>query len=200
MKRGAGMANKRTRAINREEFEKIIETIRTGFILPNGECVRPNVRIAAALILEANLGLRIGDIVRLRLADILFESGRYHLNIIEQKTEKLRTFTVPADIYIFLQRYAIQNGLKDTQRLFPITVRAVQMHLQKVCQYLNLTRVGTHSFRKFFAVSIYTENDFNVELVRTLLQHSSVAVTQHYLSVEPKLVEQALQKHIVLPT
>ena len=80
------MANKRTRAINREEFEKIIETIRTGFILPNGECVRPNVRIAAALILEANLGLRIGDIVRLRLADILFESGRYHLNIIEQKT------------------------------------------------------------------------------------------------------------------
>ena len=200
MKRGAGMANKRIRAINREEFEKIIETIRTGFILPNGECVRPNVRIAAALILEANLGLRIGDIVRLRLADILFESGRYHLNIIEQKTEKLRTFTVPADIFIYLQRYAIQNGLKDTQRLFPITVRAVQMHLQKVCQYLNLTGVGTHSFRKFFAVSIYTENDFNVELVRTLLQHSSVAVTQHYLSVEPKLVEQALQKHIVLPT
>ena len=85
MKRGAGMANKRTRAINREEFEKIIETIRTGFILPNGECVRPNVRIAAALILEANLGLRIGDIVRLRLADILFESGRYHLNIIDKK-------------------------------------------------------------------------------------------------------------------
>lgn len=194
------MANKRTRAINREEFEKIIETIRTGFILPNGECVRPNVRIAAALILEANLGLRIGDIVRLRLADILFESGRYHLNIIEQKTEKLRTFMVPADIFIYLQRYAIQNGLKDTQRLFPITVRAVQLHLQKVCQYLNLTGVGTHSFRKFFAASIYTENDFNVELVRTLLQHSSVAVTQHYLSVEPKLVEQALQKHIVLPT
>lgn len=193
------MANKRTRAISGEEFEKIIETIRTGFILPNGECVRPNVRIAAALILEANLGLRIGDIVRLRLADILFEGGRYHLNIIEQKTEKLRTFTVPTDIYIFLQRYAIQNGLKDTQRLFPITVRAVQLHLQKVCQYLNLTG-GTRSFRKFFAVSIYTENDFNVELARTLLQHSSVAVTQHYLSVEPKLVEQALQKHIVLPT
>lgn len=89
MKRGAGMANKRTRAINREEFEKIIETIRTGFILPNGECVRPNVRIAAALILEANLGLRIGDIVRLRLADILFESGRYHLNIIEQKNREI---------------------------------------------------------------------------------------------------------------
>lgn len=43
------------------------------------------------------------------------------------------------------------------------------------------------------------ENDYNVELVRQLLQHSSVAVTQHYLSVEPKIVEQALQKHIVLP-
>lgn len=61
------MANKRTRAISREEVEKIISTIRTGFALPDGERVRPNVRIAAALILEANLGLRIGDIVRLRL-------------------------------------------------------------------------------------------------------------------------------------
>ena len=194
------MANKRTRAISREEVEKIISTIRTGFALPDGERVRPNGCIAAALLLEANLGLRIGDIVRLRLADIIFEGGRYHLAMVEQKTGKSRTFTVPTEVYIYLQNYTIQQGLRPTQKLFPLTVRAVQLHLQKVCQYLNLTGVGTHSFRKFFAVSIYTENDFNVELVRTLLQHSSVAVTQHYLSVEPKLVEQALQKHIVLPT
>lgn len=90
-------------------------------------------------------------------------------------------------------------GLRPRERLFGVTVRAIQGHLQLACEHLGLQGVGTHSFRKFFAVSIYTENDYNVELVRTLLQHSSVAVTQHYLSVEPKLVEDALQKHIVLP-
>ena len=191
---------KRTRAISKDEFEKIIEVIRTGFILPNGDRVRPNEKIATALTLQANLGLRIGDVVHLKLSDIVFEGGRYHLNITEQKTGKPRTFTVPAEFYIYLQNFAIQQGLKPTQKLFPLTVRAVQLHLQKVCNYLGITGVGTHSFRKFFAVSIYMENDYNVELVRQLLQHSSVAVTQHYLSVEPKIVEQALQKHIVLPT
>ena len=193
------MANKKTRAVNKEEFEKIISTIRTGFTLPNGDKVRPNDRIATALTLQANLGLRIGDIVRLKLADIVLENGRYHLNMVEQKTGKARNFTVPTEVYIYLQNYALKNGLKPTQKLFPLTVRAVQLHLQKVCRYLGITGVSTHSFRKFFAVSIYIENDYNVELVRELLQHSSVAVTQHYLSVEPKIVEQALQKHIVLP-
>lgn len=193
------MANKKTRAVNKEEFEKIISTIRTGFTLPNGDKVRPNDRIATALTLQANLGLRIGDIVRLKLADIVLENGRYHLNMVEQKTGKARNFTVPTEVYIYLQDYALKNGLKPTQKLFPLTVRAVQLHLQKVCRYLGITGVSTHSFRKFFAVSIYMENDYNVELVRQLLQHSSVAVTQHYLSVEPKIVEQALQKHIVLP-
>ena len=193
------MANKKTRAINKEEFEKIITTIREGFTLPDGDKVRPNERIAVALTLQANLGLRIGDVVHLRLADIIFEGGRYHLDIVEQKTGKSRTFTVPAEVYIYLQNYTIQQGLRPTQKLFPLTVRVVQLHLQKVCRYLGITGVSTHSFRKFFAVSIYIENDYNVELVRQLLQHSSVAVTQHYLSVEPKIVEQALQKHIVLP-
>lgn len=193
------MANKKTRAVDKEEFEKIISTIRTGFTLPNGDRVRPNERVATALTLQANLGLRIGDIVHLRLADIILEGGRYHLDIVEQKTGKARNFTVPTEVYIYLQNYTIQQGLRPTQKLFPLTVRAVQLHLQKVCRYLGITGVSTHSFRKFFAVSIYIENDYNVELVRTLLQHSSVAVTQHYLSVEPKIVEQALQKHIVLP-
>ena len=194
------MANKKTRAINKQEFEKIISTIKTGFTLHNGDNIRPNHRVATALTLQANLGLRVGDIVHLSLADIIFEGGRYHLDIVEQKTGKARTFTVPAEVYIYLQDYALKNGLRPTQKLFPLTVRAVQLHLQKVCKYLNITGVSTHSFRKFFAVSIYMENDYNVELVRQLLQHSSVAVTQHYLIVEPKIVEQALQKHIVLPT
>ena len=193
------IVNKKTRAINKEEFEKIIETIRTGFTLSDGTRVRPNERIAVVLTLQANLGLRIGDIVKLRLNNIILDNGRYHLDIIEQKTRKKRTFTVPTQVYAYLQNYVLQNGLLPTQTLFPVTVRAVQLHLQKVCTYLKLDGVSTHSFRKFFAVSIYNENDYNVELVRQLLQHSSVAVTQHYLSVEPKIVEQALQKHIVLP-
>lgn len=194
------MANKKTRVIDRNEFELIINTIKEGFVTSDGETVRPNIRIATALTVQANLGLRIGDIVKLSLSDIVYESGRYHLNSIqEQKTKKVRTFTVPTEIYTFLQSYALEYGINPKSKLFDITVRAVQKHLQLVCKHLGLENVSTHSFRKHFANSIYTNNDYNIELVRTLLQHSSVAVTQAYLSVNTKQVEQALKKHIVLP-
>ncbi len=121
------------------------------------------------------------------------------MNIIEEKTKKTRCFTVPNEIYTYIQTYALENSIKPNQRLFDITVRAIQIHLQNVCAYLNLTNISTHSFRKFFAMSIYNSNDYNVELVRQLLKHSSVAITQHYLSVDSKLVENALSKHVVLP-
>ena len=171
------MANKRTRALSREEFEKVIHTIKTGFLTSTGEKVRPNIKIATALTLQGNIGLRIGDIVRFSLSDIVFESGRYRLDIVEEKTGKTRTFTVPTEVYIFLQKYALENNIKPQGRLFNVTVRAVQKHLQKVCDYLKLENISTHSFRKFFANEIYLKNDFNITLVKELLQHSSLYST-----------------------
>lgn len=194
------MANKKTRAVSKEEFEKLISIIREGFTLSTGEHYKPNERIAVALTLQANLGLRIGDVLHLRLADIVLENGRYHLDIVEQKTGKCRTFTVPPEVYIYLQNYAIAKGIKPQQRLFDLTVRAVQNHLQKACCYLNIDGVGTHSFRKFFAQTIYEENNYDIALIRELLQHSSVAITQRYLGISSQRVEQALQKHIYIPT
>ena len=63
---------------------------------------RPNERVATALVLEANLGLRISDIIHLRLADIVKDGERYRLSIVEQKTKKARTFTVPLALYQFI--------------------------------------------------------------------------------------------------
>lgn len=191
--------NKKTRAVSKGEFEKLISTISEGFTLPTGENYKPNGRIAVALTLQANIGLRIGDVLHLRLADIVLETGRYHLDIVEQKTGKRRTFTVPTEVYIYLQNYALTKGIKPTQRLFDLSARAVQNHLQKACSYLGLEGIGTHSFRKFFAQTIYEKNNYDIALVRELLQHSSVAITQRYIGVSSQRVEQALQNHIYLP-
>ena len=195
------MANFKTRAVSKEEFELIIKTISTGFVLPDGRRVKPNEWVATVLTLQANLGLRVGDVVKLRLSDIVLENGRYHLDITEQKTQKTRNFTVPAEVYIYIQNYAIKRGLKPKQRLFDISVRTVQNHLQLTCDYLGFGHsLGTHAFRKFFAQSIYENNNFDIVLVKELLQHSSVAITQRYVGVGSQRVEQALQNHVVLPT
>lgn len=193
------MANKKTRAVSKEEFQLIIETIRTGFTLPNGKRVRPNDRIATCLILEGQLGLRIGDIVRLKLNDIQKEGGKYRLNYFEeQKTKKTRHFLVPTEVYVFLQEYALANNIKPSQRLFDVSVRTVQNHLQLTCKYLKLRNIGSHSFRKMFAQQIFENNGYDILLIKELLQHSSVAITQRYLGVSSQRAEHALEKHIVL--
>lgn len=194
------MANKKTRAVSRDELNLIIDTINTGFTLPNGKRVRSNERIGICLLLEAQLGVRIGDIVSLKLSSFEFSNGKYRLNIVEQKTGKTRHFLVPTEVYIFLQDYALRNNIKPTQRLFDISVRAVQNHLQLTCEFLNLQGIGSHSMRKHFSQQIYENNGYDVLLVKELLQHSNVAITQRYLGVSSQRAEQALKKHIVIPT
>ena len=121
------MANKTTVALNMDQYKEIIETMKSG-----GVGFRPNNRIATALVLEANLGLRIEDILNLKLKDIISDGSRYRLNIKEKKTGKKRTFTVPVPIYNYIKVYAIDNGIKENELLIPIGERAVQSILVKL--------------------------------------------------------------------
>ena len=159
---------------------------------------KPNQRVATVLVLEYNLGLRIGDILQLRLDSICYESGRYRLDIVEQKTKKERCFTVPTPVYEFIIQYAEKNNISPQAKLFPISARVVNKTLKMVCDYLGVMDIGTHSFRKAFATNIYKNSDCNIELVRTLLQHSSCAVTQRYINISSKEIEEALQNNINL--
>lgn len=190
--------NKKTRALSYEQYLKIIDTILTGFVCADGHKVKPNKRIAAVLILEGNLGLRISDILSLSLSAIVKDGNRYRLDIVEKKTRKKREFTVPIEIYTYIQSYALENNINPKARLFPISTRAVQHHLQLTCEYLGYEKVSTHSFRKYFGTSIYENNKYNIELVRILLQHSSVVTTQRYIGLQSEQVESALKEHVHL--
>lgn len=190
--------NKKTSVLTEEQYRTIIETVRSGFVSKDGHIVKPNKRIAVALSLEANLGLRISDILQLRLSSIIHDGDRYRLDIVEKKTKKKREFTVPIEIYSFIQNYALENGISPAAKLFDITERTVQNHLQMVCNCLGYDNISTHSFRKLFSYSIYVNNNYNIELVRVLLQHSSVVTTQRYIGLQTREIENALQKHIML--
>lgn len=186
--------NKKTIAITAEQYKTIIATMKQGF----SGC-RPNERIATALILEANLGLRISDIVKLRLADIVHDGDRYRLSIVEQKTKKARTFTVPLALYQFIRCYCLDHNIAPEAKIFPITERAVQKRLQSVCSYLGYSEdISTHSFRKFYATEIYNDNGYNIVLVQQLLQHSSAAVTQRYIGIRQQELEKAIEGHLML--
>ena len=185
--------NKKTVALTTEQYEEIISTMRKGFT----GC-RPNERIATALVLEGNLGLRISDILKLRPCDIINDGGRYHLEVIEQKTQKRRSFTVPLVIKQYIENFCLRRGIMNNERIFPLTERAVQKQLALVCDYLGYEGISTHSFRKWYATEIYKANGYDIALVQRLLQHSSSAVTQRYIGIEPRRIEEAIEGHAKL--
>ena len=185
--------NKKTKALTTEQYKEIIATMKEGFC----GC-HPNERVATALVLEGNLGLRISDILKLRLCDIVMDGDRYRLEIVEQKTGKSRVFTVPLVIQQYIENYCLRNGTRRDELMFPLTERAIQKQLKIVCDYLGFEGISTHSFRKWYATEIYKNNGYDIALVQRLLQHSSAATTQRYIGIEPQRIEAAIQGHATL--
>ena len=185
--------NKKTKALTTEQYKEIIQTMKKGFC----GC-RPNERVATALVLEGNLGLRVSDIVKLKPSSIVRDGDRYRLEITEQKTGKKRVFSVPLVIQQYIENYCLRNGIKQNELIFPISERAIQKQLAIVCDYLGYEGISTHSFRKWYATEIYKNNGYDIALVQRLLQHSSAAVTQRYIGIEPQRIEKAIEGHAQL--
>lgn len=181
------------KTLTTSQYQTIIRTIRSG----NGT-LRANPRIASALIAEANLGMRIGDILRLRLCDIVKDGNRYRLDVIEEKTGKVRKFSVPEAIYTFFCDYCREQKIPADAPMFPISVRAVQKHLKAVCDLLGYDNISTHSFRKWYATDIYEANGHDIVLVQQLLQHSSPMVTRRYIGIADEKIENAIASHVLI--
>lgn len=79
---GVDVMNKRTRAIDEDTYKLIIATMKNGFA-HEGVQYKPNERIAIVLVLEYNLGLRVGDILNLCIDSFVKDGSRYRLDIYE---------------------------------------------------------------------------------------------------------------------
>jgi site-specific recombinase XerD len=97
-----------------------------------------------------------------------------------------------------MKQYAKENHIFPTARLFPITERAVQKNLDIVSSYLGWKDISSHSFRKYYATQIYINNGYDIELVRILLQHSSIEVTRKYIGIQTKRIEDAINGHLCI--
>ena len=188
------MANKKTVALTDDMYRALIETIANGTGGRTGKRVMPNPRVAAIIQIEKTTGIRLGDVLQLKLTSFVKSGDKYYFNIREQKTGKARCFMVPACIIKFLRDYAKKNHIADDELLFPITARAVSKTIKKACDALgdDYRNVSSHSARKTFGTNAYEASGHDLELVRRLLQHSSAATTARYLNISDEKIEQVL--------
>ncbi|HFD2054558.1 TPA: tyrosine-type recombinase/integrase [Clostridium perfringens] len=179
-----------TRPISLEEYREVIELILSGFEYKEDNKTkkfRSNKQLALVLQLQSSLGLRVGDVLELKVNS--FKNGK--LEIREDKTDKLQYRDVNANVVNTVMQYAIDNKLSNTDKLFKLSVRAIQKQLKIVCVYLGLENISTHSFRKLYATTVYANSNNNIELVKELLNHSSIATTQRYIRVSQQAIDKA---------
>lgn len=181
------------RAIDENEYRKVILLLRTGYE-HNGVKHRPNDQIATILVLQANLGCRIGDIMNLTTESVIKDGSIHRLNITEQKTGKKRTFIVPQPVVDFIEDYKKHTPIGADGKLFDIGAHAVRKQLRAVTDYLGLENVSTHSLRKRYAVEMYNRTNHDIMAVCQALQHSSTKTTQTYIRRSDAQLEAAINQ------
>ena len=190
------MGSYTSRTISQQDFERLIKTIRIGYTY-KGVKHRPNDQIADILVLEANLGCRIGDIIALTTESIILDGNIYKLNITEQKTGKKRTFIVPTQVKAFIDHFCIARNVTQG-RLFDIEAPAVWKQLRAATAYLGMKDISTHSMRKKIANDLYESTGHDIEAVCSSLQHSSINTTRTYIRRSDEQLEKAISQNVAL--
>lgn len=185
-----------TRTMQEENFKKMVETVRNGYI-SNGIYHRPNKQFATILVLEANLGCRIGDIVNLTTDSIIRDGQFWKLNIVEEKTGKKRNFIVPEAVKAFIDDYCNEEGIYSG-RIFKCSKAAVWKNMRFITEYMDLTDTSTHSLRKMKAEKLYEESGHDIELVCSFLNHSHIETTRRYLKRSDAQLEKAISDTVTL--
>ncbi|MDU6297469.1 tyrosine-type recombinase/integrase [Clostridium celatum] len=186
---------KATRPLEVEEYEQIIKLCKEGFSYYDKKTgrsrkFRPNPSLAFALALQATLGFRASDIVNLKVSDF----NRSKFSIKEIKTGKWQNRELNDAMYNKLLEYAINNNLDKDDFIYPNKVRNMQQQLKIITDYLGYKNIGTHSFRKLFAHTLYEESGHDIELVRHVLNHSDIKTTMRYLGVSMKRLKEMSNK------
>lgn len=146
----------------------------------------------AMTLLMVDLGLRIGEVVRLRLADI--DRRRRLLNVPAVKTHRVRTVPLPKHIAEALRHY-LQRARPPSEddRLFlrdcvfvgrPLSVGAARFNLKLAYRRCGFPKnwAGTHLLRRTFATRLYSKGATMREIA-DLLGHRQVTTTGVYTQV-----------------
>ena len=150
------------------------------------------------LNLGVDLMLRGGDLLRLRVSDVLTESGtvKSEVKVKQQKTNKttlsiplsknsinvIKKYIVGRDMDDFVFRSQFSHFTNKPLSIFQYS-RIVKKWMGEHLGLDDVSSFSTHSLRKTKSSVIYQKTQ-SVEIVRRLLGQSSVTATSAYLGIE----------------
>ncbi len=149
-----------------------------------------NLRDHVLFTLGINSGLRVSDLLKLKVTDVLDERGRVkdRITVREKKTGKSKTFPFSDTVIKALKEYLMETHPEAT--LFPSRKGGGPITRQQAYRIINDTartvgikdRIGTHTLRKTFGYHAYIAG-VDVTRIQSLLNHSSPKETLRYIGI-----------------
>lgn len=174
------------KAIAREDIKKMLDTTL-------------NLKHNTMLRLCYGMGLRVSEIINLRIVDI--DSRSMQVHIVRAKGKKDRYIPLPASILDQLRAYFSQY--KPKEYLFegqwggPYSARSAQKVFHQALERARINKqTGIHSLRHSYATHLL-EAGTNIELIQKLLGHSDLKTTFIYTrvaAVQAQLVQSPLDR------
>ena len=144
-----------------------------------------HVRFGLLWLLGVETGLRISDLLALRVKDV-----KRNLHVTEKKTGKKRQFNLSPKLLAQFRSYIRKYRLKKADFLFysaytrtdrPVSRQWVWKIIARTATEMGLFSIGTHSARKTYAENLFARTG-SVEAVQRALKHKHKKTTEAYLA------------------
>lgn len=159
------------------------------------ELLKQGYRDYMLFVIGINTGLRISDILKLKVSDVKDKS---HITIKETKTSKDKRFLINSRLREDTDKYI--EGMEDSEYLFqsrkgtnkPISRIQAYRILNKVADKLGIEEIGTHTLRKTFGYWHYKQNK-DVALLQELFNHSAPSITLKYIGINQDTMDKTIE-------
>ena len=176
-------------------FEKDIKKIK--------RLLKDSPRDLLLFTMGINNGLRISDLLKLRVGDVREVAAGETLRIKETKTGKENVLMINKSVHKILVEYLEEAKPKNEDYLFqsrngnnkPLTRETVHKMVKEWTRSLK-GHYGTHTLRKTFGYMQRTKYAVSFEVLCKRFGHSSPAITMRYLGIDDKEVNGILLNEI----
>lgn len=148
-------------------------------------CTYSELRDYCILNIVLNTGVRASSIVNVKIEDIDFKAKTIHFRHMKNRVEQV--FPLKKDTLKIIRLYldCVEDELDEYMFINSehkqLTSKQLSVSFQRYCKNRDVKITSFHCLRHFFATQLLKQTN-NIHLVSKTLNHSSVAVTERYVS------------------